>query len=80
MAEIKMDISEQILKVYTQIANWHNNEQDVPNKTNLQMLSHEIVADIINFTLSEMNVKTKVGVEVDESKLPKRKKSWFWKK
>jgi len=77
MAEYKMDISAQILKIYTKIANWHNGEQEAPCKANLQILSQEIVSDIMNFTLGELDAKTKIGIEVNE---PTKKKGWFNKK
>lgn len=61
-----MDITKKIHEIYGKIAVWHNGDEDEPNKTNLLGLSQEIVEDMINFTIQELDVKTRSGVEVSE--------------
>ena len=65
MAEYKLDMSKKIQEVYAKIAIWHNGDKEVANKTNLIVLSQELVEDIISFTIKELDAKTKSGVELD---------------
>jgi len=65
MAEYKLDMSKKIQEVYAKIATWHNGDKELANKTNLIVLSQELVEDIISFTIKELDVKTKIGVELD---------------
>ena len=69
MSEIKMDVSKKTADIFNKIAQWHNGDIETPSSSNLKILAHEIVEDLINFAVEELGAKTKMGVEADQDAL-----------
>ena len=64
MGKAKIEISDVAMKVYNDIARWHNGDEEAPNKQNLAVLSNEIVELVLKEAFSQKGIDTKVGIEM----------------
>jgi len=73
--ELKIDLTQMIVKVYNKIALWHNEECSNEEKgIRLKSVSHEIIELILNDSLEQLDVQTKMKIVSGEEYVKERKK------
>jgi len=59
--ELGIDLTQMAVKVYNKIALWHNEEcSDIEKSNRLKHVSHEVIEMILNDSLEQLNVRTKI--------------------
>ena len=59
--ELTLDLDQLMVKVYTKVALWNNEDGSPDEKKNrLKFVSHEIIETVLSDVLENLNVKTKI--------------------